>query len=337
MGLFVLLVMTVVLSVLLSCVIRSYAIHKNVLDVPVERSSHCTPTPRGGGIAIVLSFALGLVTLKFAGGLTSSTLWALLVSGGGIALLGFLDDHKPIAVRWRLLGHFLASGGIAFYLNGIPPIDIFGLSLITGELGYALATVYLVWMLNLYNFMDGIDGIASVEAISVCLAACLLYRLSGFYSLISAPLILVMAVSGFLFWNFPVARIFMGDGGSGFLGITLGVLSLQAAWILPKFLWVWLILLGVFIVDATVTLLWRLLMGERIYEAHRSHAYQFASRRLGSHIPVTLTVAVINFFWLLPVAACVILWGLDGAIGLVVAYTPLVFLVFWLRRRYAEA
>jgi Fuc2NAc and GlcNAc transferase len=336
MDLLFLLIMIVVLSAFLSGVVRNYAIYRGVLDLPGERSSHCTSTPRGGGIAIVLSFALGMVVLAFMGFLTWMTLWELLVAGVGVALLGFLDDHKPIAVRWRLFGHFLASGWIVFYLNGIPAIDVFGLSLVMGQLGYVLATVYLVWMLNLYNFMDGIDGIASVQALFVCLAACILYRLSGFDSLILAPLMLAMAVLGFLFWNFPVARIFMGDGGSGFLGLTLGIFSLQAAWIYPKFLWVWLILLGVFIVDATVTLLRRLLNGEKFYEAHRSHAYQFASRRFGSHIYVTLAVAVINFFWLLPVAACVILWGLDGVVGLVVAYTPLIMLAFWFRSGETE-
>ena len=181
-------------------------------------------------------------------------------------------------------------------------------------------------MLNLYNFMDGIDGLASVEAICVCLSACLLYWLGGFNNLIITPLLLAASVAGFLFWNFPPARIFMGDAGSGFLGIILGLLSLQATWVSPKLLWVWLILLGVFIVDATVTLLRRLLRGDKVYEAHRSHAYQFASRQYGRHLPVTLAVAAINLLWLLPVAACVVLLRLDGALGLVLAYAPLVLL-----------
>ncbi|MNN48801.1 putative undecaprenyl-phosphate N-acetylglucosaminyl 1-phosphate transferase [compost metagenome] len=181
-------------------------------------------------------------------------------------------------------------------------------------------------MLNLYNFMDGIDGIASVEAICACLGACLLYWLAGFESLTILPLVLAMAVAGFLFWNFPPARIFMGDAGSGFLGIILAILSLQAAWASPKLLWVWLILLGVFIVDATFTLIRRLVRGDKVYEAHRSHAYQFASRQFGKHLPVTLAVAVINLFWLLPIAACVVLLELDGALGLILAYAPLVAL-----------
>ncbi|MNE44128.1 hypothetical protein D3C80_1383400 [compost metagenome] len=118
----------------------------------------------------------------------------------------------------------------------------------------------------------------------------------------------------------------MGDAGSGFLGIVLGGLSLQAAWVSPPMLWCWLILLGVFIVDATYTLVRRLLRGDKVYEAHRSHAYQFASREFGKHLPVTLAVAVLNLCWLLPIAFCVAKLGLDGAVGVVLAYIPLIVL-----------
>jgi Fuc2NAc and GlcNAc transferase len=160
----------------------------------------------------------------------------------------------------------------------------------------------------------------------VCIGAAVIYALSGFADLIWLPLLLAAAVLGFLFWNFPPAKIFMGDAGSGFLGIILGLLSLQAASISSQLLWAWLILLGVFIVDATVTLIRRLVRGDKVYEAHRSHAYQFASRKYGKHLPVTSAVGVINLFWLLPVAICVTQFGLDGAIGVVVAYIPLAIL-----------
>jgi Fuc2NAc and GlcNAc transferase len=118
----------------------------------------------------------------------------------------------------------------------------------------------------------------------------------------------------------------MGDAGSGFLGVMLGGLSLQAAWVSSPMLWAWLILLGVFIVDATFTLFRRLLRGDKVYEAHRSHAYQFASRRFGRHLPVTVSVGLINLLWLLPIAVCVTCFGLDGALGVLVAYIPLIAL-----------
>lgn len=304
--------------------LRRYALVRSLIDIPNARSSHSVPTPRGGGVAIVLSFLLALSLLATWEMVALPLAWALLGSGGGVAILGFLDDHGHIAARWRLLGHFAAAIWALFWLNGLPSINAFGFSLDLGWLGHVLAAVYLVWLLNLYNFMDGIDGIASVEAICVCLGGALLGIAGSSQPMeFFTPLLLAAAVMGFLFWNFPPARIFMGDAGSGFLGITLGVLSLQAAWVAPQFLWSWLILLGVFIVDATFTLLRRLLRGDKVYEAHRSHAYQYASRRFGRHLPVTLAVLGLNLFWLLPIALWVGLGGLDGLVGLVIAYAPL--------------
>jgi Fuc2NAc and GlcNAc transferase len=128
----------------------------------------------------------------------------------------------------------------------------------------------------------------------------------------------------------------MGDAGSGFLGMVLGVMLLQAAWVSADLFWAWLILLGVFVVDATLTLVRRLLGGERVHEAHRSHAYQHAARRYGGHLPVTLGAALLNLCWLLPIALWVVLGGLDGLAGLMLAYTPLLGLAWKLRAGVAE-
>ena len=315
-----------VYSFVLTAALRRYALARSIIDVPNARSSHSIPTPRGGGVAIVLAFLLALPVL--AGAQLIS--WDALIATGGagalIAVIGFMDDHGHIAARWRLLGHFVAASWALFWMGGLPSLNMFGVTVDLGWVGGILAAFYLVWMLNLYNFMDGIDGIASVEAICVCLSACLLYWLSGLESLAWLPLVLAMAVAGFLFWNFPPARIFMGDAGSGFLGMVLGIISIQAAWASSQLLWAWLILLGVFIVDATFTLIRRLLRGDKVYEAHRSHAYQFSSRHFGGHLPVTLAVAVLNLVWLLPLALCVVMLELDGITGLIVAYVPLIAL-----------
>ena len=174
--------------------------------------------------------------------------------------------------------------------------------------------------------MDGIDGLASVEAITVAVGGALLYALIGLPALAVAPLLLAAAVGGFLLWNFPPARIFMGDVGSGFLGIMLGGLAFQAAAVAPQLLWGWLILLGVFVVDATFTLFRRLLRGERLDQAHRTHAYQYASREYGAHRPVTLAVLAINVLWLLPWACVVALGYIDGLLALFIAYLPLALL-----------
>ncbi len=318
--------LVLLISLLMTAGLRRYALARSIIDIPNARSSHVVPTPRGGGVAIVVSFLLALVALGGAGLLDSHTVFAIAGAGGLIAIIGFMDDHGHIAARWRLLGHFIAAAWGLFWLGGLPPLTVFGVEIDLGWVGAVLAAVYLVWLLNLYNFMDGIDGIASVEAICVCLGACVLYWMSGFEQLMALPVILIMAVGGFLYWNFPPAKIFMGDAGSGFLGIALGLLSLQAAWASSQLFWCWLILLGVFVVDATFTLIRRLLRGDKVYEAHRSHAYQFASRRVGGHLPVTVAVALLTLCWLLPVAACVMLFGMDGFVGLLIAYVPLVVL-----------
>lgn len=313
-------------SLFLTWLLRRYAIAASLIDTPNARSSHSVPTPRGGGVAIVLSFLFAIPLVAFADLVSWSWMWALLGAGILTAILGFMDDHGHIAARWRLLGHFTAAIWALFFLGGLPSLVFFGHSIDMGWVGNFLAVLYLVWLLNLYNFMDGIDGIASIEALCVCLGVCTIYWLMGIDQLIWLPLFLSMAVFGFLYWNFPPARVFMGDAGSGFIGVTLGVLSLQAAWVSPQLFWSWLIMLGVFIVDATFTLARRLVRGDKVYEAHRSHAYQFASRHYGRHRPVTLAVLAINVFWLFPVALCTALYGLDGVLAVCISYLPIVFL-----------
>lgn len=309
--------------------LRQYALAKRLIDIPNERSSHSVPTPRGGGVAIVLSFLAMLSVLNGFDLLPKEALLALSGAGGAVAVTGFLDDHGHIAARWRLLVHFGAAAWGLYGLGGLPPLAAFGYALDLGWLGDVCAAVYIVWLLNLYNFMDGIDGLAGVEAVTVCCGGAVMAWLVAPDSTIwMPPAVLASAALGFLCWNFPPARIFMGDAGSGFLGIVLALLSVQAAGVAPRLLWVWLILLGVFIVDATVTLCRRILRGEKFYEAHRSHAYQYASRTLGSHRIVTLAVCGINVFWLGPVAGLVAAGKLDGILGMVVAYMPLLLLAY---------
>lgn len=277
-------------------------------------------------MAIVAAFLLALLL----SGVSDQQAWPELLGylGAGllIAVIGFMDDHGHIAARWRLLGHFVASLWALTWLGGLAPLEVLGYRLDMGWAGTILAVFYLVWMLNLYNFMDGIDGIASVEAICACLGLCLIYWQTGHDGLIQLPLLLSFAVAGFLYWNFPPAKIFMGDAGSGFLGIILGCLSIHGAWAGSEFFFAWLIMLGVFVVDATFTLGRRLIRGDKVYEAHRSHGYQFASRAFGKHKPVTLAVLAINVVWLLPIAMGVGLRYLDGIWGVLLAYIPLVAL-----------
>jgi Fuc2NAc and GlcNAc transferase len=238
-------------------------------------------------------------------------------------VVGFWDDNAPLKARWRLLAHFLAASIALAALGGMDAISVAGLFTLAGWPVQAFGVLMIVWLLNLYNFMDGIDGIAGIEAVTVSLSGAVLALVVGYPEGSFICLLLAAANAGFLVWNLPPAKIFMGDAGSGFLGLVFGVLIVDAAHHSPELLWSWLILLGAFIVDATVTLLRRLLRGEPVYQAHRTHAYQHAARALGAHGYVTLAFGTINLLWLLPIAFAVAKGWLPGEWGVAVAWAPL--------------
>lgn len=305
---------------------RRYALAKQLLDIPNQRSAHVHPTPRGGGVAFVFVFIITMLCLIYS----QKVVWfgdmflmgALLIT----ASVGFWDDKQSLPVHWRLLAQAIASGLALYGIGPIPGIVVFHWEISSGYGLTILALLYLIWMLNSYNFMDGIDGIASSEALFVCGGMGIIYWLTGYPMQMVVVLILAACMLGFLFWNFPPARIFMGDAGSGFLGLILGIFSLQSMAYNPSFIWSWLILLGVFIVDATLTITIRLIRKEHIAKAHNQHAYQHATRLFSSHLPVTLGACALNVVWLFPIALLVGLGRMNGFIGLMIAYLPLIVL-----------
>ncbi len=318
-------------TLLLTGGVRHFAIRRGLFDIPNQRSSHQKITPRGGGIAFILVFCLMLVlgtkTIEVNSATLSSILLAAMIVGG----VGFLDDIKHISPRWRLLAQILTSVLVLTFMQGLPELNLMGW-VIPGGVGLnLLACLYFVWLINLYNFMDGINGLAVVEAMSACLCMVVIYGHVGFTAGIGAPLLLASCLGGFLFWNFPFAKIFMGDVGSGFLGCMLGILTLQAGQESMSLFYAWLIMLGVFIVDASFTLLQRIRVGDKIYEGHRSHAYQKAAFLLNSHTPVTLIVLLINLLWLFPISFFVGTGVLNGLTGLLCAYSPLIYLAYRLK------
>lgn len=323
----------VIFAFLISCVLtwglRAYAIKHNVIDRPNQRSSHSVPTPRGGGVAIVLTLLAAMVLFYFSLQITVETFLGLFIPGLIVAIIGFLDDHGHIAARWRLLMHFLSAAIGIYFLGPFPVISVFGYELSLSWIGMILGCVYLVWMLNLFNFMDGINGLASSEAITFALSSAILLFINHYAdspgNLYPLTLALVGAAAGFLVWNFPVAKIFMGDAGSGFLGIIIGLIILHIAKVDSHFFFAELCLMGVFIVDATTTLSRRLMSGKKVYEAHASHSYQILARKFGSHVPVTLMAIAVNIVWLLPIACFIASAKIDGVVGLVIAWLPLLY------------
>lgn len=311
---------------LLTAYMRHYALKRNIIDNPNDRSSHSVPTPRGGGVAIVVSYLAALSILMFYNVLALNTGLVLVGAGLVIALIGFLDDHGHINSMLRLFIHFLVAIGVVVSLGGFAEVVVFK----TVQLGFfanIIAVLFLVWLLNLYNFMDGINGIAGIEAITTALSMALIYLLVA--PSLDPQMLFLLAASafGFLLWNFPNAKIFMGDACSGFLGLTLGIFALLALKHDVNLFCAWLICLGVFIVDATYTLVRRVLSGHKMYDAHRSHTYQIVSRKVKSHTRVTIAVLIVNLFWLFPIAYLVSTNNYDyPELGVLLAYLPLVIL-----------
>ena len=276
-------------------------------------------------MAFVATSLAGFLLLLFNNTLDHAHLLALCIAGIVVALAGHLDDRRKISgATVRLVVH--AIGAIILIVGiGFPSqISLFDRTVNTGTIGSILGVLYLVWLLNLFNFMDGTDGIAASEAIFVLLAGAILnhHVLTGINHS-AAALILAASIFGFLLYNWSPAEIFMGDVGSGYLGIAIGGLSLMAAKQQPELLWVWIILLGVFVSDATITLIRRLLGKQKPHVAHRSHAYQHLAIRFNSHIKISLVVLAVNVAWLFPIAFLVANKQLVGTTGVVIAYVPL--------------
>jgi Fuc2NAc and GlcNAc transferase len=282
--------------------------------------------PRGGGLSIVVGFLLAVSCLAHSGVVPASLVSALLGGGSLLAVGNFLDDHFGLSAKVRILIHFAAAGWALWKLNGVGPLHFGSIVWDWGWLGHGIALVGLVWMINLYNFMDGIDGLAGLEAVCAGGLGGLLLAESDLKGLAASALVLAAASGGFLIWNWPPAKIFMGDVGSGFLGFVFGVLTISSSNERPRLLYPWLILLAVFIVDSTLTLIRRVFAAARWYEAHCSHAYQHAARRWGSHLKVTAAIAVVNLAWLFPLAWAACVWPLAGPVLAAIALAPLVYL-----------
>lgn len=315
-------------SFVLTWLVTRLAERHRLLDVPNERSLHDRPVPRGGGIAIVVTFLAGsfVVALLFT---PEPPLLAAIAGGGLVAAIGLVDDYREVSVGRRLVVHTVAALWAVYWMGGLPEGLLPG---VPTPLVSALGILCSVWLINLFNFMDGIDGIASIETMTVCAGGIVLYLVvpSGSMPWVY-PAMLLASVTGFLAWNFPAARVFLGDAGSGFLGFMMALFCIQAAHLSPGLFWGWIVLLGVFIADTGVTLARRIWRRERLSVPHRSHAYQFAARKLGSHAPVSLAAGAINLFGLLPIALLVATARIPVAAGLLIAYVPLVLLAIRLK------
>lgn len=304
------------LSTLLTLFVRRVALRWRMVDVPSDRTMHVGAIPRGGGVAISAVILSGIAVLWLSGRVPTPVFLALVVGGAAVAVISWMDDRRGVSSVVRLAVHLAAAAWAVAWLGGLPRILAGDVTLALGAAGHVVGVLWVAWMTNLYNFMDGIDALAGSEAVGVGAAAGALLLVMGYPGLGAAALLLMAAAAGFLVWNWPPARIFMGDVGSATLGFLFGVLALasERAGALPALGWA--ILLGVFVFDATVTLLRRMARRERLDVPHRSHAYQRAV--LGGLGPgsVSALALAVNLVLAVLVAAAVrekVSWAVSAA------------------------
>lgn len=310
----------------LTYLVRVFALKKSIVDVPNARSSHTIATPRGGGIAIIVVWFVGL-SYFFASGEINQKLFFALFAGIVLFVISILDDIYSLKPVIRLIAQAISVGLALFFIGGVQTID-FGFFVFDSIwINTFLAFVGLIWFINLFNFLDGIDGYASTETIAVGLA---------FYFFVPQSILLVLVFStlGFLMWNWQPAKIFMGDAGSTVLGFTLGVLSLYYSQAFNISLFVFLIPSSLFWFDATLTLFRRWRNKENLSEAHKKHAYQRLVQSGFSHQKVVLWSILANVF-LFVLAWGAVTWPKYVLLFLLVDILSLYFITRWIDKRKA--
>jgi UDP-N-acetylmuramyl pentapeptide phosphotransferase/UDP-N-acetylglucosamine-1-phosphate transferase len=278
-----------------------------MLDIPNTRSLHTRPTPRGGGLGIVIGVLVGAWSLFFfqASNIPFKEIAALSLGGTLVALIGWFDDIRPVSFRLRLIVQAVSSIIILFvigYFNTVTVPVIGDIRLFA--IGIPLTFIWIMGLTNTYNFMDGIDGIAGGQAFIAGLGWTIIGFMGGQLFVGFMGVLLAVSSLGFLFHNWPPARIFMGDVGSAFIGFTLAVLPIIVVQRKPRFMVAGILVVWPFIFDTSFTLVRRLINKENIFEAHRSHIYQRLVIAGDSHRFVTLvymglavTGAILAFFW----------------------------------------
>ncbi len=307
-----------------------------VMDMPNRRSSHALPTPKGGGIGFAL-VVVGVLLVTASEG-EEMPLLTLALTSLALMVVGALDDCFNLPATVRLTARLLLGAVFLASLPG-PPEMLPGNPSLLPWLAWGAAGLWLVWSTNLYNFMDGIDGLAILQALLTSAAVFALSLLETGVHADPLPLLLAGAFLGFMLWNYPPARLFMGDAGSTFLGFVLAGLSLYYSLSSPESLTLWLILLAGFVSDATCTLLVRVLRGEKPHVAHRDHLYQHCVRRRearlqregatpvqarrGAHRRYLVLFSLVFLSWQLPLASLVVLERLQAPVALLLTYLPL--------------
>lgn len=288
MSVFIFYVVVFSITLLLTYFVRVWVIRVSVMDIPNERSSHSVPTPRGGGIAIAIVWFLA-ISFLFARKEIDKNLFLGLLCGLPISAIGFIDDLISITPRMRLFVQVCSALLAVFFLGGVNAIDLGFTTIAIPYLFSLLAVVGIVWLTNLFNFLDGIDGYISTSTIFIALVAALLLGCSHM-------LLLAVITLGFLIWNWQPAKIFMGDVGSTLLGFTIGVFVIYYQNVGAVSIIIWLMLTSLCWFDASLTLYRRWRNGEELSKAHRKHSYQRLVQFGFSHQMTVLLSLVVSLF-----------------------------------------
>ena len=319
------------LSWLLTSRVRRYALKKDFLDIPNARSSHSVPTPRGGGLSIIIVLLLSAVASLFLPDAPVQLLVSLVLATLAYALLGWQDDKHDLPASIRFLFQLLIAIFFTAWLAWHGMLD-FTLS-IAGIAVILSSVLWIAWMANLYNFMDGIDGISAVETIILGTTTSYWFAMSGAISIAIICIAVAGAALGFLRWNWSPAKIFMGDVGSLALGAFFAIIAMIGSSSLDIPFSAFLILYAVYLADSGVTLLRRIIKRERWWQAHRSHFYQRAVQSGYSHAQVSLAVLAINLL-LAVLASLVVVDMLDANIALLASLIILAPLMFLINSRF---
>lgn len=259
-----------------------------ILDYPNERSLHRLPTPRSGGIALLVAVIGVGVVVHMLYPLKSEIVWGG-IGGALIGLVSFVDDRVSIHPFVRLVVHAVVTGAVVTAGLALPVLEVPGSAYgLSPASAWIVTVAFIVWMLNLYNFMDGIDGFAGGMAVFGFGTFAMLGWMAENHQFLAVNIVIAGAAVGFLLFNLPPARIFMGDSGSSSLGFFAAVSMVWAARddIFP--FWVGVLIFSPFVVDATVTLVRRLMAGDKIWLAHKTHYYQRLVRLGWGHRKTTL-------------------------------------------------
>lgn len=270
-----------------------YAGPLGFIDIPNDRSSHTEPTPRAGGIVFIslwVSYYVYAVSKHLP---THRQDLPILIGIMLVACVSLMDDRRGVDNFFRLMLHlvtaFLISFAIIFSHHDVDPLNFFSISFLL-----MVSTLGIAWSINLFNFMDGLDGFAALEALCISCCGGFLFHWFGGAFYARASWVLAATITGFIFWNKPKAKIFMGDVGSASLGLIMASFALIAIWQYHTPLLLWLMLGSVFIFDASVTLMRRIMLGHKWLDAHKLHAYQRLQQSGWSHAQVLMGLFIIN-------------------------------------------